>query len=113
MVRYHNAVDAERHCLLGVLRMEDALDHQRAPPEVAIARDLLPSECAAHSGARKHRSLREACGLSRATLAAGSFVYVGQQGWKTADGHCATVPLASPATLRWRAPWRDRAGTAS
>src|SRR5262249_2867141 len=68
---------------LGVLRMQDALDHQGALPAVAIARHLLPGECARHALARKHRGFCKAYGLSRFLLAARALAHIGQQIGKT------------------------------
>src|SRR5262249_60283435 len=48
VVRHHYAVDSERHTLFRVGRVEDPLDHQWTLPALAIARDLVPSESAAH-----------------------------------------------------------------
>ena len=53
VVRHPDAVDAERHRALGVVRMHDALEHQRPLPLVAIARDLVPGERAADLLARE------------------------------------------------------------
>src|SRR5262245_44140492 len=60
VVRHHDAVDAERHGLLRIGRMQDALDHERSLPAVAIALDLLPGEGATHLGARERGDLIDA-----------------------------------------------------
>ena len=53
VVRHEHAVNAERDRFLGILRMHDAFDDQRSFPAVAILRDFIPGEGAAHLAAGK------------------------------------------------------------
>src|SRR5499427_3704688 len=79
MVRYHEPIDAERHRLLRVLRMQDALDHEGPLPAVAITRDLVPGECAAYAAAGERRGLRKTHGRSSPILATRALAHIGPQ----------------------------------
>ncbi len=68
VIGHDDAVGADRDRALGVLRMQDALDHERALPAVAQPRELLPGVAAAGAqdcivsrgldlvGLRRHRA---------------------------------------------------------
>ncbi len=49
VVRNPDAVGAQRHRTLGVLRMQDALDHERPFPAIAQPRQFLPGVAAARA----------------------------------------------------------------
>ena len=102
VVRHHDAVDAERHAFLGVGRMENSLHHQRTLPALAIARDLVPGEGAAHFATRERRD----------------FVHVGVVlgiGLEIAEARLAVLqqrPADSRARSQCRRACAGRAGTA-
>ena len=102
MVRHHDAVDPERHAFFGVGGMQDPLHHQRALPALAIARDLIPGEGAAHLAPHE----------------LGDLVHVGVVGGvglEVAEARLAVSPAAtrdSRARSECRRSCADPAGTA-
>ena len=60
MIRHHEAVDAERDSLFGIVRMHDSFHDQRPLPAIAIARNLLPAERALDLAPRELGNLGEA-----------------------------------------------------
>src|SRR5215472_17141070 len=101
MVRHHEAVNAERKRGRGIVRMEDALEHQRPFPAIAIARDLLPREGALDLAAGEFGDLGEAAATR-----------IGTQVGKTRDAVAQHGGEPAPARLRCPSTSRDRAGTA-
>ena len=57
MVGHDDAIDPERDAFLGIGGMENSLHHQRTLPALAIARDLVPGEGAAHFPPHEGRDL--------------------------------------------------------